>query len=144
MKYPELKVRWITSPDPSITKQIVSAYRVLTNEDTGEPWNDLLFEKEVEPWVNELEFVIPAWDVEGSLIDTYAKIYTTVHAVTDNFHSTAIESNTVILESFSVESVTGVHLEMSPFPEYYKEIEEPALYVYPLASSAALSASGVI
>ena len=63
MKYPQLKARWITSPDPSITKQIVSAYRILTNEDTGEPWNDLLFEKEVEPWVNELEFVIPAWDV---------------------------------------------------------------------------------
>ena len=83
---------------------------------------------------NKLEFVIPAWDVEGSLIDTYANIYTTVQAVTDNFHSTAIESNTVILESFSVESVTGVHLEMSPFPEYYKEIEEPAVYVYPLAS----------
>tara|TARA_R110002110_G_scaffold99646_2_gene254623 strand:+ start:239 stop:652 length:414 start_codon:yes stop_codon:yes gene_type:complete len=134
MKYPQLKVQWIISPDPNITKQIVSAYRVLTNEDTGEPWNDLLFETEVEPWISELEFVVPAWDVKGSLIDTYANIYTTVQAITDNFHSTTIESNTVILESFNVESVIGVELEMSPFPEFYKEVEEPSLLIYPLAS----------
>tara|TARA_R110000824_G_scaffold396221_1_gene597560 strand:- start:1122 stop:1535 length:414 start_codon:yes stop_codon:yes gene_type:complete len=134
MKYPQLKAQWIISPDPNITKQIVSAYRVLTNEDTGEPWNDLLFETEVEPWISELEFVVPAWDVKGSLIDTYANIYTTVQAITDNFHSTTIESNTVILESFNVESVIGVELEMSPFPEFYKEVEEPSLLIYPLAS----------
>ncbi len=144
MKYPQLKVQWIISPDPNITKQIVSAYRVLTNEDTGEPWNDLLFETEVEPWISELEFVVPAWDVKGSLIDTYANIYTTVQAITDNFHSTTIESNTVILESFSVESVIGVELEMSPFPEFYKEIEEPSLLIYPQGAEATLLASGVI
>ena len=134
MKYPQLKSRWIISPDPNITKQIVSAYRVLTNEDTGEPWNDLLFETEVEPWISELEFVVPAWDVNGVLMDTYANIYTTVQAITDNFHSTTIESNTIVLESFSVESVIGVELEMSPFPEFYKEVEEPSLLIYPLAS----------
>jgi len=134
MKYPQLKSRWIISPDPNITKQIVSAYRVLTNEDTGKPWNDLLFETEVEPWISELEFVVPAWDVNGVLMDTYANIYTTVQAITDNFHSTTIESNTIVLESFSVKSVVGVELEMSPFPEFYKEVEEPSLLIYPLAS----------
>jgi len=134
MKYPQLKSKWTISPDPNITKQIVSAYRVLTNEDTGKPWNDLLFETEVEPWISELEFVVPAWDVNGVLMDTYANIYTTVQAITDNFHSTTIESNTIILESFSVESVIGVELEMSPFPEFYKEVEEPSLLIYPLAS----------
>ena len=134
MKYPQLKSQWTISPDPNITKQIVSAYRVLTNEDTGKPWNDLLFETEVEPWISELEFVVPAWDVNGVLMDTYANIYTTVQAITDNFHSTTIESNTVILESFNVESVIGVELEMSPFPEFYKEVEEPSLLIYPLAS----------
>ena len=134
MKYPQLKSQWTISPDPNITKQIVSAYRVLTNEDTGKPWNDLLFETEVEPWISELEFVVPAWDVNGVLMDTYANIYTTVQAITDNFHSTTIESNTIVLESFSVESVIGVELEMSPFPEFYKEVEEPSLLIYPLAS----------
>jgi len=134
MKYPQLKVQWITSPDPNITKQIVSAYRVLTNEDTGEPWNDLLFEKEVDPSVHELEFVVPAWDINGVLMDNYANIYATVEAIKDGFRSPVIESNKITLEPFTVEGIIGVDLEMSPFPEYYKEIEEPALYVYPLAS----------
>ena len=122
MKYPKLKATWTIADNDDVTKQIVKIYGSSDMDRTDER---LMLSEDVEPFIYEFEFFIPAWDFTGRLIEANKNIRFTVQAITDNFPSMIVESNMIELQDISVESPSGAKLEMLPFPDFYKEIEIP-------------------
>ena len=122
MKYPKLKASWLLADNDDVTKQIVKVYG---SSDMDRADERLILSEDLEPFIYEFEFFVPAWDFTGRLVDTNKNIRFTVQAITDNFPSMIAESNMIELQDISIKSPSEVKLEMLSFPDFYKEIEVP-------------------
>ena len=126
MKYPKLKAEWVpveNPPDKGITYQVFKAYKITPEN------KELIFEEEYDPFQMSVEFFTPAWDDKGKLLVEPTEIMFTIQAISDNFPSEIISSETIQLSDIGIDNPSNLEVFVLPFPENYQDYEIPMVPV---------------
>ena len=120
MKYPKLKAEWTPVENPSDftgvrNQQVMRVYK------NGE----LFLEEEYPEWIASAEFFVPAWDNGGKLLVEPTEIMFTIQAISDNFPSEIISSETIQLSDIGIDNPSNLEVFVLPFPENYQDYEVP-------------------
>ena len=90
---------------------------------------ELAFEETCDEFQMSTEFFIPAWDDKGKLLVEPTEIMFTIQAISDNFSSEIVSSETIQLSGIGIESPSNLEVFVMPFPENYQDYEIPMVPV---------------